>query len=126
MKVRAVVFGFVVLLAANEPGRTDIAWSTPSTAGTHRVEAPTRTAAFAAADKIVSVLLHLLYRGRLVGLCGLRSRQLVGEVSTNHPDGDSGEPRRGTYWSKKTRATSSRRVVTPVLLKMDLRWSWTV
>jgi hypothetical protein len=51
MNVRPVVFGFVVLLAANEPGRTDIA-------GAHRVQqghiasrAPTRTAAFAAADK---------------------------------------------------------------------------
>lgn len=39
----------------------------------------------------------------------------------NQPDGNSSPPRRGAYRSKKTRATSCRRLVTPVLLKTDLR-----
>lgn len=39
----------------------------------------------------------------------------------NEPDGKSTVPMRGTYWSKKMRATSSRREPTPVLLKIDFR-----
>jgi pimeloyl-ACP methyl ester carboxylesterase len=44
----------------------------------------------------------------------------------NQPEGARSAPMRGTYWSKYTRATSSRRLRTPAFSNTDFRWSCTV
>lgn len=51
---------------------------------------------------------------------------VVGVVALYQPVGETSSVKRGAYWSKNTRATSSRRLRTSALSKIDLRWSCTV